>query len=111
SAEVRPCALFCGVERASHVCELRAWRDLREPVEHAACADRGELRAVADRDELRACPLDGLGEPIEPVRVDHRGLVEVDRRVLANLNAPVLHASDEGIYAERLSGEGGAVSS
>ena len=66
----------------------RARGDLGEPVEHAAGADRGQLRAVADRDELCPGALDDLGEPVEAVGVGHAGLVEVDRRVLVDVSWP-----------------------
>jgi hypothetical protein len=52
--------LLAWIERAPDVRELGARGDLREALEHAAGADRGQLRRVADQDELRARALDQL---------------------------------------------------
>jgi hypothetical protein len=50
--QVRPRALFVGVERAADVRQLGARGDVAEAREHAPGADRGELGGVADRHEL-----------------------------------------------------------
>ena len=80
-----------------------------EPVEHAARADRRELRAVADHHQLRARPLDDIGELVEAVGVGHACLVEEDRRVRVEGEPAVLGPGDESVKRERLSGERGTV--
>ncbi len=80
-----------------------------EPVEHAAGADRGQLRRVADRDELRSTVGHRPGEPVEAIGVTHTSLIEVDRRRLVDLQLSAVYAGDERVEGERLSFERGAV--
>ena len=69
----------------------------------------GSCAASPIVDELRACALDDLGEPVEPVGVGHAGLVEVDRRVPVDVELPALDTGHERVERERLPGERGAV--
>lgn len=107
--EVCPRALLCRVERAPYVGELRCRGDLGEPFEHAAGADRGQLRSVADQHQLRAGRLDDAGEPVEAVGVGHAGLIEEDRAVLAQSEPAVFNTGDERVESERGALQGGTV--
>ena len=118
-AQVRPGTLFAGsmVRRMSESSALGAMSESRANMPPGA--DRGELCGVADRDELCPGALDDAVSRLEAVGVGHAGLVEVDRRVGADVERPcstramsastvkVLPASAGTVVAEALRGRPG----
>jgi hypothetical protein len=82
-----------------------ARQETGQPLEHAAGADRGELRRVTYHDELRAGLLDRLGDPVPTVGVCHPSLAEMARRGVVDMELVALHTGHARVQREGLSGK------
>ncbi len=108
-AQVSPGAALGVILGAPDLAQFGGRECAGEPLEHAAGADRGQLRGVADQHELRPGAVRQRREARQALGVGHASLVQVDRRVRADLQRAVLRAGDERVQRQGPPGERGAV--